>query len=129
MVIINDNMFADDTTKLMDALSIEMANVFGFSMGGIITHALTLRYPDKVNKLVPGGSCCGWEKTLLADSSVIKKLIDADGGIEGSFSWILELKFSDEFINVNSGFSNDFSERYEAAPISSHNARHRRWRE
>jgi pimeloyl-ACP methyl ester carboxylesterase len=117
------NMFADDTAALMDALSLEKAHVFGFSMGGIIAQALTLRYPDKVNKLVLGGTCCGGKETLLADPAVIKKLMDADGGIEGSFSRTLELMFPEEFISANSGFSKDFRERYMAAPVSGHNAR------
>jgi pimeloyl-ACP methyl ester carboxylesterase len=117
------NMFADDTAALMEALSIKKAHVFGFSMGGIIAQALTLRYPDRVNKLVLGGTFCGGKETVMADPVVLKKLMDADGGIEGSFSRTLELMFPDEFIQANPAFSENFRERYMATPVSSHNAR------
>jgi pimeloyl-ACP methyl ester carboxylesterase len=92
-------------------------------MGGIIAQALTLRYPDRVNKLVLGGTFCGGKETVMADPVVLKKLMDADGGIEGSFSRTLELMFPDEFIQANPAFSENFRERYMATPVSSHNAR------
>ena len=116
-------MFADDTSTLMDALDIERAHIFGFSMGGIIAQALALRHPDKVSKLVLGGTFCGGKETVMADPEVTKILMDTSGGMEGSFSRSLELMFPAEFIKKNPGFTKNFRERYMTAPISAKNAR------
>jgi len=45
----------DDIVKLMDHLSIEKANFFGYSMGGSITFGLLLHEPNRVNSVVLGG--------------------------------------------------------------------------
>ncbi len=45
-------MFAEDTVALMDALSIESANIMSVSMGTLITQQLCLTHPDRVNKVV-----------------------------------------------------------------------------
>jgi pimeloyl-ACP methyl ester carboxylesterase len=42
---------ADDTNRLMDALSIKKAHVIGASMGGMIAQILAAYYPDKVETL------------------------------------------------------------------------------
>ena len=44
-------MMANDTVGLMDAVSIEHANVLGISLGGRIALALTLAHPERVEKL------------------------------------------------------------------------------
>ena len=43
---------ADDIYHAMNGLTIETADVFGVSQGGMIAMALTLKYPERVNKLV-----------------------------------------------------------------------------
>ncbi|HTC68060.1 MAG TPA: alpha/beta hydrolase [Acidothermaceae bacterium] len=43
---------ADDAAALMEYLHLDQADVLGISMGGRIALALTLRYPDKVSRLV-----------------------------------------------------------------------------
>ena len=45
----------EDVVKLMDHLSIEKANVFGYSMGSRITLNLVLRYPDRIKCAILGG--------------------------------------------------------------------------
>src|SRR5918992_3043234 len=56
-----DNL-ADDVAALLDHLGIERADVFGFSLGGLVGIELGLRHPDRVDRLVlapaprpPGG--------------------------------------------------------------------------
>lgn len=51
--------FADDVMALMNALDIQKAHVFGVSMGGMIAQELTIRYPDRVEKLILGCTTCG----------------------------------------------------------------------
>lgn len=50
--------FADDTAGLMDALAIDQAHVLGWSMGTEIAQELTLRHPEKVNKLILYAADC-----------------------------------------------------------------------
>jgi esterase len=45
---------ADDVIETMDHLGIEMAHLFGHSMGGKTAMQLALTYPDRVSKLVVG---------------------------------------------------------------------------
>jgi pimeloyl-ACP methyl ester carboxylesterase len=45
----------NDIVKLMDHLSIEKANFFGYSMGGSITFGLLLHEPNRVKSVVLGG--------------------------------------------------------------------------
>ena len=43
---------ADDVAAFMDAVGLEKADVFGYSMGATAGLQLAIRHPDKVNKLV-----------------------------------------------------------------------------
>jgi pimeloyl-ACP methyl ester carboxylesterase len=43
---------ADDVAAFMDALGLERADVFGYSMGAIAGLQLAIRHPEKVDKLV-----------------------------------------------------------------------------
>ncbi|WP_075214557.1 alpha/beta fold hydrolase [Mongoliimonas terrestris] len=46
---------AEDARALLDHLSIERADVMGYSMGARIAAVLTIRHPDRVRSLVLGG--------------------------------------------------------------------------
>src|SRR5918994_6026500 len=50
---------ANDTAGLLDALKIQKADVFGYSLGGHIAQAFTVSYPDKVNRLILVATMCG----------------------------------------------------------------------
>lgn len=45
-------MMAEDTEELMNALAIERASILGISMGGHIALELTLRHPERVERLI-----------------------------------------------------------------------------
>jgi pimeloyl-ACP methyl ester carboxylesterase len=47
---------ADDTAGLMDALDIKKAHVCGLSMGGMIAMELSLRHPDRVDRMILTGA-------------------------------------------------------------------------
>ena len=48
-----------DTAGLLDALKIQQADVFGYSLGSEIAQQLTVSHPDKVNRLILVASSCG----------------------------------------------------------------------
>jgi pimeloyl-ACP methyl ester carboxylesterase len=43
---------ADDVASLLDHLSLESADVFGFSLGGMVALTMGLRHPDRIGRLV-----------------------------------------------------------------------------
>src|SRR5688572_29923025 len=60
---------ADDVAAFMNAVGLQKADVFGYSMGAVAALQLAIRHPAKVNKLV-GASIAydvqGWQPEFLA---------------------------------------------------------------
>src|SRR5918994_6340315 len=50
---------ANDTAGLLDALKIQEADIFGYSLGGEIAQQFTVSHPDKVNRLILVAATCG----------------------------------------------------------------------
>ncbi len=69
------HILAKDAVDLMDALNIEQANVFGHSMGGMISLMIALNAPQRVKKLILCSSHCG-QSRLVPFSSKVKKILD-----------------------------------------------------
>ena len=60
---------ADDVAAFMDAVGLEKADVFGYSMGAQAGLQLAIRHPEKVNKLVAasaGYDLRGWQPAFTA---------------------------------------------------------------
>ena len=60
---------AEDVAAFMDALRIERADVFGYSMGSAVGLQLAIRHPQKVNKLVAASVSYdveGWQPEFKA---------------------------------------------------------------
>jgi pimeloyl-ACP methyl ester carboxylesterase len=60
---------ADDVAAFMDAVGLQKADVFGYSMGAITGLQLAIRHPAKVNKLVFGSGAYdfeGWQPEFRA---------------------------------------------------------------
>jgi pimeloyl-ACP methyl ester carboxylesterase len=57
-------LLANDTAGLMDALKIQKADVFGYSLGGEIAQQFTVSYPEKVNRLILVAATCGGKDSI-----------------------------------------------------------------
>lgn len=68
-------VMAEDAARLLDALRIEKAKVYGISMGGMIAQELALHYPERVEKLVLGCTAAGGSTAKMAPFEVLEKLI------------------------------------------------------
>lgn len=60
---------ADDVAAFMDAVGLEKADVFGYSMGAVVGLRLAIRYPDRVGRLVAASVAYdvdGWHPMFAA---------------------------------------------------------------
>ncbi len=60
---------ADDVAAFMDAVGVEKADVFGYSMGALAGLQLAIRHPEKVDRLVFASGAydiAGWQPEFLA---------------------------------------------------------------
>jgi pimeloyl-ACP methyl ester carboxylesterase len=72
-------LFADDAAGLLNALKIDHATVFGWSMGAFIAQELALRHPDKVDRLILFAGYCGGQEAVQADPKILAPLGDQSG--------------------------------------------------
>jgi pimeloyl-ACP methyl ester carboxylesterase len=80
---------ADDVAAAMDALSIPEADVFGFSMGAGVAMQLSIRHPEKVEKLVFASSTyshAGFYPEVIAGISTITADVFAGSGIDTEYA-------------------------------------------
>ena len=57
-------MMAGDVVGLLDVLGIGAANVFGYSMGGMIAQEFALNYPGRLDNLILGSTYCGGPRAV-----------------------------------------------------------------
>ena len=91
-------LFAEDTKNFIDALGIDKANILGWSMGTYIAQELTLRYPDKVNKMILVSASCGGEESIETSKDVLGKLTDTSGTLQEIGERFIKLLFPPEFL-------------------------------
>ena len=65
-------LLANDTAGLMDALKIQRADVFGYSMGGIIVQQVAVKHPEKVNRLILVATTCGGKESIPPSPQLAK---------------------------------------------------------
>ena len=65
-------LLANDTAGLLDALKIQKADVFGYSLGGYIAQQFTITYPEKVNRLILVATSCGGKDSIPEPPEFIK---------------------------------------------------------
>lgn len=52
-------LFAQDAIQVLDALAIQKAHIFGYSMGGRVAQWLAIGYPERVKSLIMGATTIG----------------------------------------------------------------------
>lgn len=91
--------FAGDAVRLLDALDIDSAHVYGLSMGGMIAQELAIRFPDRVRGLVLGGTTPGGPRAVRPAVGELGAM--AGGAVEAlgkpGRPWLGALVFSEAF--------------------------------
>jgi pimeloyl-ACP methyl ester carboxylesterase len=91
--------FAGDAVRLLDALGLESAHVYGASMGGMIAQELAIRFPERVRGLVLAGTTPGGPRAVRpAVSELAAVLGQAAGALrEPGRPWLAAMLFSESF--------------------------------
>lgn len=100
--------FADDTSRLMEALGMQKAHVLGWSMGTNIAQEMVLRHPDKVDRLVLYAADCGGTEAIMPSAEVMSELTDTSGTAEERGKRLIGLLFPQEWMAQNPDFMQRF---------------------
>jgi 3-oxoadipate enol-lactonase len=68
-------LMASDAAVVMDAAGVEIADVFGVSMGGMIAQEFALQYPNRVRSLILGCTAAGGPHAVRAEAAVTETLL------------------------------------------------------
>jgi pimeloyl-ACP methyl ester carboxylesterase len=90
---------AHDAVRLLDALEIESAHVYGLSMGGMIAQEMAIRFPERVRGLVLGCTTPGGPRAIRPE---LAELAELGGTMLGALRqdgspWLGPALFSPEF--------------------------------
>lgn len=64
-------MMAQDVAGLLGVLGISAANIFGYSLGGMIAQEFALNYPERLDSLILGCTSCGGTKSVPLTAEAI----------------------------------------------------------
>lgn len=90
---------AADAVRLLDALEIESAHVYGLSMGGMVAQEMAIRFPERVRGLVLGCTTPGGPRAVRPALGELLATGRAAAGAlrEPGHPWLGSLVFSPEF--------------------------------
>ncbi|WAH37883.1 alpha/beta fold hydrolase [Alicyclobacillus dauci] len=92
---------AADVAGLMDELSIERADVYGMSMGGMIAQEFALTYAERIHRLILGCTSCGSHQQVMPTPLAATLLMAAPATLEEAMEHQAKLLFPDEFVDKN----------------------------
>jgi pimeloyl-ACP methyl ester carboxylesterase len=111
--------FADDTSGLIDALSLPQATILGWSMGTNIALELALRHPEKVNALLLIAADCGGSQAIPPAPDVLKTVADTSGSAAERGMRLFGLLFPDEWLKAHPEINRRFPRPSETSPAES----------
>ncbi len=91
-------LFADDARGLMDALGIERAHVLGWSLGTYIAQELTLRHPDRVEKLILYAGDCGGKEAIYPSPEILDLFHDTSAPTQEREEKLLATLFPEKWL-------------------------------
>ncbi len=93
---------ARDAAGVLDALGLDTAHVFGMSLGGMIAQEFVLAFPERVRKLILGGTMAGGPKAVIAGAEIAQFFLAVRSlPLERQIEEGMSLLYSDGFLDAN----------------------------
>jgi 3-oxoadipate enol-lactonase len=110
-------VMADDAAALLDALGVDAAHVFGWSMGGMVAQEAALRHPEKIRSLILGASTPGGPHSIPSEDWALAALTAfLMQGRDVTTPDFLETLFSPAYVADHRSEAIEYVQRINAGP-------------
>jgi len=115
------NMMAGDVIGMLDVLDIRAANVFGYSMGGMIAQEFALNYPNRLNSLILGGTFFGGPRAVQMSPEAVTSLLGLAKMSEKDKAYaLIPWLWNNAFVEDNPSAINWFITTFSEYPTPAH---------